>query len=67
MVFCALMEEVGDETTSDRISTRDLIMILNQRQSAGPAITTAESGALPSPDKSSYPNVGFSGPTNAVD
>jgi hypothetical protein len=45
MGFCALMEEAGDEATSDRISTRELIMILNQRQGTGPAIITAESGA----------------------
>ena len=45
MGFCAVMEEAGDEATSDRISTRELIMILNQRQGDGPDITTAQSGA----------------------
>jgi hypothetical protein len=44
MGFCALMEEAGDEATSDRTSSREFIMILNQRQGAGPAIITAESG-----------------------
>jgi hypothetical protein len=45
MDFCALMEEAGDETTSDPISTPELIMTLKQRQGAGSAITTAESWA----------------------
>lgn len=45
MDFCALTEQAGDETTPDRISTREIIMILDQRQGAGLAFTTAVSGA----------------------
>jgi hypothetical protein len=45
MGFCALMEQAGDETISDHISTGETIMILDQRQGAGPVVTTAVSGA----------------------
>jgi hypothetical protein len=54
MFFCGLMDEAGDEATSDRYFYAGAYHHSQSTPSADPAITAAESGALPTPVKSRY-------------